>query len=68
METRGNDTLLMEVRAHSVDHGRWATEVDVHIATVQRCIRQMVGDVTFPRMRAVFGGDDGGEGEVWNLS
>src|SRR6266702_52220 len=67
METRGNDTLLMEVRAHSVDHGRWATEVDVDIATVQRCIRQMVGDVTFPRMRAVFGGDDGGEGEVWDL-
>src|SRR5258708_8003804 len=67
METRGNDTLLMEVRAHSVDHGRRATEEDVHIATVQRCIRQMVGDVTFPRIRAVFGGDNGGEGQVWNL-
>src|SRR5258708_2513255 len=67
METRGNDTLLVEVCTYCVDHGRWATEVDIHIAAVQRRIRQMVGDITLPRMRAIFGGDDGGEGKVRNF-
>ena len=67
MEIRWDNTLVAEIRTNSVDHGRRAAEIDVHIAIIQCCIGQMVGDVTFPRMRAVFGGDDGGEGEVWNL-
>ena len=45
--------LLVKVGADGIDHRRRAAQIDVHIAAVQRLLRQMVCDVSLLGMGAV---------------